>query len=170
MAATFERHVDVHVPVGEAFERWWRSFEAGDLSEDVDSVEPAGPQLYRWRAHIAGIEEEWIAEVTELIPGRRIAWTSRSGASNAGCVTFHRLGDRHARVMLKLQFDPDGWLETLGAWIGLVDWRVEAALEAFKLHLESDAAARSARSRYARRYRQPRHGRPDASSSATTGR
>jgi uncharacterized membrane protein len=143
MSMTIERHVDVRVPAGDAYAHWWRSFEQGELSEDVESVEPVGPQRYRWRASVAGVGEEWVAEVTERIPGRRIAWTSRAGAGNAGCVTFHRLAEQQTRVMLQLEIRPEGLLEKLGAWVGVVDRRVDAALEAFKDRLEGDEGAGS---------------------------
>jgi uncharacterized membrane protein len=138
MTMTIERHVDVHAEVGDAYARWWRSFESGDISDDVEVVEPAGPEQYRWRASVAGIGEEWIAEVTERIPGRRIAWTSRAGAPNAGCVTFHRLDDAKTRVMLQLEFQPEGVVEKIGAWLGFVDRRVDTALNDFKIHLETE--------------------------------
>ena len=108
MTMTIERHVDVQAGVGDAYTSWWRSFESGEISEDVELVEPTGPQRYRWRASVAGVGEEWIAEVTERIPGRRIAWTSRAGTPNAGCVTFHRLDDENTRVMLQLEYQPEG--------------------------------------------------------------
>jgi len=144
MTMTIEKHVDVNVPPGEAYSNWWHSFETGEISDDVEAVEPAGPQRYRWHANIAGIDEEWIAEVTERIPGRRIAWTSRAGAPNAGCVTFHRLGQEHTRVMLQLEFQPERVLERIGAWLGFVDRRVDAALDDFKVRVESESSAAAA--------------------------
>lgn len=137
MTRSIERHIDVDVPAGIAYERWWRSSESGEIAPDVEEVEKTGPQQYRWRAEIAQLGEEWVAEVTERIPGRRIAWRSRAGAPNAGCVTFHRLDDEHCRVMLQLEYEPRGLVERVGAALGFVRRSVDAALEDFKIRAET---------------------------------
>lgn len=147
MSLTIEKHVDVQAPVGDTYAAWWHSFEQADLGPDVKSVEHTGPQRYRWHASVAGMGEEWIAEVTERIPGRRIAWTSRQGASHAGCITFHRLGPQRTRVMLQLEVEPEGWVEKFGAWLGVVDRRVDAALEDFKIGLEEEQLSEPASER-----------------------
>jgi uncharacterized membrane protein len=42
---------------------------------------------------------------------QRIAWTSVDEPRQAGVVTFHRLDDTKTRVMLQLDFDPEGFVE-----------------------------------------------------------
>ena len=91
----------------------------------------------RWRANIGGKDKEWSAEITEQHPDERVAWTSTSGARNAGVVTFHRLADHKTRVMLQVEYDPDGMVENVGDAVGLVSSRVTRDLERFKDFIES---------------------------------
>jgi uncharacterized membrane protein len=66
-----------------------------------------------------------------------IAWTNITGARNAGVVTFHRLGDNHTRVMLQIDYEPEGLVENAGDMLGLVSSRVRDNLEHFKAFIES---------------------------------
>jgi hypothetical protein len=81
-------------------------------------------------------EKSWEAEITEQIPDARIAWRSRSGADNAGVVTFHRLDDEKTRVMLQLDYDPEGVIENVGDVVGVTSARVSGDLERFKEFIE----------------------------------
>ena len=61
-----------------------------------------------WRTKVAGREKEFDAVVTEQRPDERIAWTSQDGPEHAGVVTFHHLADTKTRVMLQLDYEPEG--------------------------------------------------------------
>src|SRR3954452_4397481 len=77
-----------------------------------------------WKANIAGEETEWFAKVTEQIPETCIAWISR-GAMNAGAVTFQPLSNAKSKVMLRLEYNPDRFMEQIGdatCW-SLTVWR-----------------------------------------------
>jgi uncharacterized membrane protein len=89
-----------------------------------------------WRTNIFGKEEEWDAEITEQIPDKRIAWCSTSGAKNAGVVTFHRLSDTTAKVMLQLEYEPESVGEKVGDLLGAVALRIERDLKRFKRFIE----------------------------------
>jgi hypothetical protein len=62
-------------------------------------------------------------EITEQRPDERVAWKATSGTKNDGVVTFHRLGDGRTRVMLQLEFDPEGFVESAGDLLGVVHAR-----------------------------------------------
>ena len=86
---------------------------------------------------MGGQEKEWEAEITEQRPDERIAWRSRDGAANAGVVTFHRIADARTRVMLQLEYEPEGVIENVGDAIGVVSRRVAGDLERFKEFVET---------------------------------
>jgi uncharacterized membrane protein len=81
--------------------------------------------------------EEWDAVITEQHPDERIAWKNTTGAANAGVVTFHRLADNKTRIMLQMEYDPQGVVENLGALLGMVSRRVANDLERFKAFIEA---------------------------------
>jgi uncharacterized membrane protein len=135
--ATFEQSIDVNVPVEIAYNQWTQ-FETFPLfMEGVEDVQQITDSQLHWRAEIAGSEQEWDAEITEQTPDQRIAWTSRTGAKHAGVVTFHRLDDNMTRIMLQIEYDPEGFIENVGAALGVVKGRMKGDLENFKSFIES---------------------------------
>lgn len=52
-------------------------------------------------------------------------------------VTFHRLADRHTRIMLQLDYEPEGLIENVGDMLGMVSARVRGDLKRFKEFIES---------------------------------
>ena len=79
--------------------------------EGVKSVTQMGDDKVRWVAEIAGKEKAWDARITEQTPDQRVAWCSEDGAENAGVVTFHRISDDVTKVMLQMDYDPEGVVE-----------------------------------------------------------
>jgi len=135
--ATIERSIDVDVPVRTAYNQWTQFEEFPQFMEGVQEVKQLDDTHMHWRANIAGKEEEWDAVVTEQVPDMRVAWTNTSGAHNAGVVTFHRLDDHKTRVMLQLDYEPQGVIENVGDALGFVERRVKGDLERFKQFIEA---------------------------------
>jgi uncharacterized membrane protein len=135
--STVTKSVDVTVPIQTAYNQWTQFEEFPRFMEGVKSVTQSDDTHIRWVAEIAGKEKEWDAEITEQHPDERIAWTSTSGARNAGVVTFHRLDDNKTRVTLQMDVDPEGLIENVGDWTGVLDRRVEGDMQRFKEFIES---------------------------------
>jgi uncharacterized membrane protein len=135
--STVLKSIDVHVPVRTAYDQWTQFEEFPEFMEGVESVEQLDDRNLRWHAEIGGKDLEWTARITEQIPDKRIAWTSTSGARNAGVVTFHRISDDTSRVTLQLDYEPEGIVENLGDMIGVMGSRAEGDLERFKEFIEA---------------------------------
>jgi uncharacterized membrane protein len=132
-----EKSIEINVPVRTAYSQWTQFEEFPRFMEGVKHVKQLDEKHLHWKAEIGGKEKEWDAEITEQIPDTRIAWRSRDGAQNAGVVTFHRLSDSTSKVMLQMEYDPDGVLENVGDVTGMVSQRVVGDLERFKRYIES---------------------------------
>ena len=132
-----ESSIDVNVPVSTAYNQWTQFEEFPRFMGGVKSVRQLDDKTLDWTAEIAGQEKNWQAEITEQTPDQRIAWTSTSGARNAGVVTFHRIDDNVTRVTLQLDFEPEGALESAGDALGIPERQVEGDLERFKEFIES---------------------------------
>jgi uncharacterized membrane protein len=135
--ASIQKSIDVEVPVRTAYNQWTQFEEFPSFMEGVTAVTQLDDRRLQWKANIGGKDKEWNAEITEQHPDERVAWTSTSGARNAGVVTFHRLADHKTRVMLQVEYDPDGMVENVGDAVGLVSARVTRDLERFKDFIES---------------------------------
>ena len=135
--STIEKSIEVGVPASVAYAQWTQFETFPRFMHGVESVEQIDDTHLRWRANVAGTVEEWDAEIDEQIPDARIAWHSTSGAPNAGVVTFHRLTDESARVMLQLKYEPQTWAESLGDMLGVLSHRIEGDLRRFKDFIEA---------------------------------
>ena len=142
--ATFEHSIDVNVPVRTAYDQWTQFETFPQFMEGVEEVRQVSDTMLHWRAEIAGRTETWEAEITEQVPDQRIAWTSRTGAKNAGVVTFHYIDDATTRVMLQLEYEPETVVEQAGAALGVVGRRIKGDLERFKEFIESRGEATGA--------------------------
>ena len=136
MATTVEESIDVNVPVRTAYDQWTQFEEFPRFMDGVESVVQMDDTHLRWEAEIAGVTRVWDAEISEQTPDQRIAWYSTQGPANGGVVTFHRLEDDMTRIMLQLEFDPDGIIEQVGDKLGFVKRRASGDLERFKFFIE----------------------------------
>ena len=135
--ATIEESVEVEVPVRTAYNQWTQFEEFPQFMEGVEQVRQITDTKVHWVAEIAGQKREWDAEITEQTPDQRISWRSTEGATNAGAVTFHRLDDGRSKVMLQLDYEPEGAVEKAGDMLGLVKTRAKGDLKRFKEFIET---------------------------------
>ncbi len=142
--AQIEKHIDVDVPVRTAYNQWTQFESFPRFMEGVEEVRQLDDSHLHWRANIGGQMQEWDAVITEQTPDDRIAWRSTSGDQNAGVVTFHRLGDNRTRVMLQLEYEPQGFTENVGDVLGFMDRRVDGDLHRFKDFIEGRGVATGA--------------------------
>jgi len=134
--ANYEHSIDVNVPVSTAYNQWTQFETFPQFMEGIESVQQVNDTELLWHAEIAGVDQKWRAVITEQTPDHRVAWTSTSGAENAGAVTFHKINDNTTRVMLQITYDPQGFIENVGAALGIVEARMKGDLERFKEFIE----------------------------------
>jgi uncharacterized membrane protein len=131
-----EYSIEVDVPVRTAYNQWTQFEDFPHFMEGVEKVIQIDDTAIHWVAEIAGQHREWDAKITEQKPDERIAWTNVDGARNAGVVTFHYLDENRSRVMLQMEFEPEGFKEQAADVLGIVSRRVKGDLEKFKEFIE----------------------------------
>lgn len=134
--STIEQSIDVSVPVRTAYNQWTQFEEFPRFMEGVEQVKQLDDTRLHWVTEVAGQKREFDAKITEQTPDQRIAWYAEGEAKQAGAVTFHRVDDSQTRVMLQMEFDPQGFVETAGDKLGIVESRVKGDLERFKSFIE----------------------------------
>jgi uncharacterized membrane protein len=132
-----EKQIEVDAPISTVYNQWTQFEEFPRFMEGVESVSQLDDKRLHWRAKVAGKPVEWDAEIFEQIPDRRIAWRSMSGAMNSGMVNFEPLDANRTRVSLRLNFEPEGAMESLASALGVVSARVSGDLQRFKDFIES---------------------------------
>lgn len=101
----------VEAPVEDVFDLWIDCESFPLFMDHLRRVEPLGEGRYHWVARgPAGLSVSWEADITELVPSRRIAWTSLPGAAipNEGVVQFDEAPDESTRVTVRLAYSPPG--------------------------------------------------------------
>ena len=134
--STVEKSIEVAVPIHAAYNQWTQFESFPEFMDGIEQVTQLDDKRLHWKARIGGKEQEWDAEITEQIPDERIAWKSTTGAQNAGVVTFHRIDEATTRVMLQLDTEPHGLVETIGDKLGVAKHTIEKDLERFKTFIE----------------------------------
>lgn len=134
--ARVEKQITVDAPVARVYRAWTQFENFPQFMDGVESVSRASDGMLHWKASIAGKTEEWEARITELKPEQCVAWSSTSGAKNAGSVSFRATGPDQTQIDLAMEYEPAGAIESVGDLLGLVEGRVEGDLERFKEHIE----------------------------------
>ncbi|MBA2273601.1 MAG: SRPBCC family protein [Actinobacteria bacterium] len=135
--STIEESIDVEVPVRTAYNQWTQFEEFPRFMEGVKEIRQLDDTTTRWVVEVAGQRRVFEAAITEQDPDQRVAWASVEGPSNAGVVTFHRLGEGRTRVMLQMEVEPEGPVEKAGDLLGVVKRRAKGDLRRFKEFIES---------------------------------
>jgi uncharacterized membrane protein len=132
-----QESVDVDVPIRVAYDQWTQFESFPEFMGGVESIRQIDDTHTHWVTNIDGVKREFDAEITEQHPEERVAWTSTSGeAEHAGVVTFHRIDDNTTRVMIQIDWEPEGVVEKAGAALGFDDRQVKADAQRFKDFIE----------------------------------
>ena len=135
-----EHAIEVNVPVRVAYNQWTQFEEFPQFMEAVKRVVQKDDKTLEWTAEIAGKEKIWTAEIVEQTPDQRVAWSSTSGAPNAGVVAFQSAGPNSTKVNLRLEAEPEDAVEKAGDALGYLDRQVKEDLERFKEFVEQRGA------------------------------
>ena len=134
---TIEESIEVEVPVTTAYNQWTQFETFPQFMDGVESVEQKDDKLLHWIADIGGEKREWDAEITEQHPDHRVAWKALDQDGPNGAVTFHKLDDSRSKIMVQMDYEPEGMKESVGSAVGLDSHRVKNDLESFKEFIES---------------------------------
>ena len=134
--ATIEKSIEVNVPVTTAYNQWTQFEDFPKFMENVESVSQTDDTHLHWVAEYGGERHEWDAEIVEQVPDQRIAWQSEGGTEQSGIVTFEPLDDARTKVSVRMEWEPDGMKEKVGAAVGADSRSVGEDLDRFKELIE----------------------------------
>jgi uncharacterized membrane protein len=128
--------VEVTVPVSTAYNQWTQFEEFPSFMENVDSVQQIDDKRLKWAGSIGGKQVDWLSEIVEQRPDERIAWRALDEKGVSGEVGFEPLGPDRTRIEVRMTWEPNGMLETLGAKVGADEFGVKRDLDNFKRMIE----------------------------------
>ncbi|MEE1829985.1 SRPBCC family protein [Streptomyces sp. SP17KL33] len=107
--------IDVGVPVRTAYDQWTQYQSFSTFAKGVKSANRADDTHSDWQMKIFWSSRGWKAQTTEQVPDQRITWTSEGAkGTTKGAVTFHSLADDLTRVLLVIEYYPQGFFEKTG--------------------------------------------------------
>ena len=136
---TIEESIELDVPVSKAYNQWTQFESFPQFMEGVERVEQKVDTRLHWVAKIGGEKQEGDAEITEQHPEHRVAWKALDQDGPNGVVTFHKLDEGRTKVMVQMDYEPEGLKESVGSAVGMDSRRVKGDLESFKEFIESRA-------------------------------
>jgi uncharacterized membrane protein len=134
--STVSKSIRVGIPASKAFREWTRFEELPRFLPGVREVRQLDERHLHWRAEIAGLERLWQLELREVVPGQRIAWRTVSGPANRGEVSFESLAPSETQVTMTVSYDPEGFVEIVTDYLGMLGFWVDRCLGRFRNFME----------------------------------
>jgi uncharacterized membrane protein len=135
--------LDLPVPRAVAYKVWTQFEEFPNFMKKVESVEQQEDGTVEWKAQIAWSHRSWTAEIIDQVPNERIVWRSKGEKGHVdGAVTFHELTPDLTRMLVNLEYYPQGFFERTGNLWRAQGRRVRLELKFFRRYLTSEVLLR----------------------------
>ena len=132
--------IDVGVPVRLAYNQWTQFRDFPTFMKKVENVEQAEDEKLNWKAQVFWSHRTWEATIIEQRPDELIVWRSKGEKGHVdGAVTFHALTPTLTRVVLILEYHPQGMFERTGNIWRAQGRRVRLELKHFERHVMAHA-------------------------------
>ena len=129
--------IDVGVPIDVAYNQWTQFGDFSGFMKKVENVEHDQDEAkVTFKAQIFWSHRTWEATIIEQVPDERIVWRSKGEKGHVdGAVTFHELGSDLTRILVVLEYYPQGLFEKTGNIWEAQGRRARAELRHFRRHV-----------------------------------
>ena len=129
--------IDVDVPVRAAYNQWTQFESFPEFLDEVGIDHAAGRHAHALEGQRRRIRARVRRRDHRAAPRRAGRLDEYRGETeHAGVVTFHKLSDTSSRVTVQLDWEPEGFMEKVGALVGAGSHAVKKDLENFKEFIE----------------------------------
>ncbi len=129
-------HNDVGLPLRVVYDQWTRFEDYPSMTKKVLSVDQEADEKVNWQAQIFLSKRSWEASIIEQVPDDRIIWTSKAAKGSVdGSVTFHELAPDMTRILLVIEYYPQGFFEKTANLWRAQGRRVRADFKYIKRHM-----------------------------------
>jgi uncharacterized membrane protein len=135
-ATDIHEFIDVGVPISVAYNQWTEFDAFPSLMKKVEQAEAEEDNKVTWKAQVLWSHRTWEATIIEQIPEKRIVWRSSGEKGHVdGAVTFHELGPDLTRILVVLEYYPQGFFERTGNLWRAQGRRARLELKNFRRHV-----------------------------------
>jgi uncharacterized membrane protein len=133
--------IDVGVPVQLAYDQWTQFGEFPKFMKKVEQVEQKSDEKLAFTAKVFWSRRTWESTILEQVPEEHIIWRSKGDKGYIdGAVTFHELAPSLTRIILVLEYHPQGFFEKTGNLWRAQGRRARLELKHFQRHLMTQSA------------------------------
>jgi uncharacterized membrane protein len=127
--------IDVGVPIRVAYNQWTEFDAFPTFMKKVENIDQEEDEKLHWKAQVFWSHREWESTIDEQIPDDRIVWRSTGAKGHVdGAITFHELAPRLTRILIVLEYHPQGLFERTGNIWRAQGRRVRLELKHFRRH------------------------------------
>jgi uncharacterized membrane protein len=131
--------IDVGVPIDIAYRQWTQFAEFPKFMKKVEKVEQVSDEKLHWKAQVFLSHRSWESTIVEQVPNERIVWKSKGDKGYVdGAITFHELAPDLTRVVVVLEYHPQGLFEKTGNLWRAQGRRVRLELKHFQRQIMTD--------------------------------
>ena len=131
--------IDVGVPRHVAYNQWTQFRDFPTFTKKVENVEQEEDEKLHWKAQIFWSHREWDANILKQVPDECIVWRSKGAKGHVdGAVTFHEVTPDLTRILLVLEYHPQGMFERTGNLWRAQGRRARLELKHYRRHIMSN--------------------------------
>ena len=128
--------IDVGVPVRVAYNQWTEFGSFPSFMKKVENAEATDDNKINFKAQIFLSHRSWEATILQQIPDECIVWRSKGQKGHVdGAVTFHEIGPNLTRILVVLEYYPQGLFEKTGNIWEAQGRRARAEVRHFRRHV-----------------------------------
>jgi uncharacterized membrane protein len=131
--------IDVGAPVELTYNQWTQFADFPSFMKKVENVEQVEEQTLSWKAQVLWSHRTWESTILEQVPDDKIIWRSKGAKGYVdGAVTFHEMAPSLTRILLVLEYHPQGLFEHTGNIWRAQGRRARLELKHFRRHVMSE--------------------------------
>lgn len=131
--------IEVGVPLRIAYDQWTQYQDFPTFTKKVEQAQPDDSDdgmKVNWKAQVFWSHREWEATIVDQRPDERIVWRSKGQKGHVdGAVTFHELGPNLTKIVVVMEYHPQGFMERTGNLWRAQGRRVRLELKHFQRHV-----------------------------------
>ncbi|MBF6078877.1 SRPBCC family protein [Nocardia beijingensis] len=133
-------HIDVGVPVDLAYDQWTQFADFPKFTKKLEQVEQVADEKLSWTGKVFWSRRTWESTILEQVPFERIIWRSKGHKGYIdGAVTFHEIAPEYTRILVVLEYHPQGLFEkTANIWRA-AGRRCRLELKHFQRHVMTES-------------------------------
>ncbi|WP_433604526.1 SRPBCC family protein [Prescottella agglutinans] len=128
--------IDIGAPLDLVYDQWTQFTDFPGFMKKLEQVEQVSDEKLQWKAQVFWSHRSWESTILEQVPDERIVWRSKGAKGYLdGAVTFHELTPGLTRVLVIIEYHPQGFFEKTGNIWRAQGRRIRLELKHFQRHV-----------------------------------